>query len=505
MQEALITQKVYFFYDNFQNGGANWNHYDVVFGFSGIQKDGSGSNNYYSNPPYSVFGSISNLFSTPIESPSEYEYNITHGYSNNYWGLYPNGTSGGYSIGVTYSVNNWSIGDNIITSSGCYELETNSISIANGNAITLEFYSSFQLSLGGEGVIVFISHDNGKNWHWLPPLQGYPGNINDGCLPTALDSRNFLYPHGGGLVPAFTGTSSGWNYYKFNLSDAYNQAKNPVSEWQNLKILLIFGYDSGYFGNIYGNDNFYIDDLRVTEIGQIKPNSDAVNSGTIGDTWSLDTISYNGTTYTGFNNILAYSSNNINYDEIDNLISIPISLSNAISANMNFLTQFKIYARYSYPTIASDDPTGFSFYIGIITYNGIVWHQMNTRWSGEAGYSISSYASSYVPYLMNASQIVSAYYASEKSNEITYEGAFQTNTYSVINLTGYVGQTILIKFVANGDNSSYYLNQTMANGVPEFSYKGASEPQPPYYIFVTDVVVQGYSLYSPIQVQTVWT
>ena len=508
MQEALITQKVYFFYDNFTNGGVNWNHYDEVFGVTGIQRYGPGLSNYYSNEPYSVFGSLSNLFSAPGNYPA---VGTPYQYGNHYpiWYLYPNGTSGGYSIGVSHAVNNWSIKNNIISNSGMYCLETNYISIANGKSIIIEFYASYQLSLGGEGVILFVAHDNGNNWHWVPPLQGYPGNINTGFLSNSFDGKSFLYPQGGGLVPAFTGISGGWKFYQFNLSNAYAQGNNPVTTWQNIKILLVFGFNSGYYGNLYGDDNFYIDDFKVKEIGNITPNSNAVNSGTIGDTWQLQTINYNGSTYTGFYNSLSYKTNSgsysFNYDEIDNLISVPISLTNAINANMNFLTQYVIYARYGDATIPSDVPTGFRFYIGIVAYNGIMWYQMDTRWAGEAGYSVGSYSNNYKAYLMNASQIVSAYYSSTSQNgqTIIYQGAFQNSIYPVINITGFVGQTIVLRFEVNGDNSQYYQDSSTAN-TPEFSY-GANEPSPPYYVFITNVVIQGYSLYSPIQVQSVWT
>ncbi|MGC8497616.1 MAG: type IV pilin, partial [Thermoplasmata archaeon] len=103
-QEAIISQKVYFFYDNFQNGGANWNHYDTVFGYTGVQRYGSGDSYYYPAEPYSVLGSVANLFSSSIGTPN----NI-----NNYaWNLYnnPYGISGGYSLGISYNENHgWTV------------------------------------------------------------------------------------------------------------------------------------------------------------------------------------------------------------------------------------------------------------------------------------------------------------------------------------------------------------------------------------------------------------
>ncbi|MGC9176343.1 MAG: type IV pilin [Thermoplasmata archaeon] len=479
MQEALITQQVYFFYDNFQNGGSNWNHYDTVFGFSGIQNV---QGQYYSSEPYDVIGNISNIF------------------SENDWSLFSGGISGGYSLGVSYNTQRWPVSGGEIIGNGYYILETQKISIKNATSIYIEFYANFDLSIGGEGAILFVSHDNG-NWHWVPPDQGYPSNINDAFI--SYMPGNYLYPEGGQLVPAFSGLSSGWQFYRFNLENAYNLNFDP-SSWTFIRIMIVFGYNSGYFGNIYGNDSLLVDDFKVIETGPITPPtspspSHIINAGTYGDTWHLTTLNYNNVLYYGFNNTMSSTSNSnpYNYFEIDNLVSIPISLINAINANMNFLTMFNIYARYALASDPNDVPTGFRLYIGVPSSTGITWYQLDTRWTGEAGYSTNNLDNQFAQ-LLNASQIVSTYYPNE--------GAFTITPASNINLNGFIGQTIYIKFEVNGDypNTEYndgsgYTGSFGANPM------GITEPSPPYFVFITHVVVQGYSLYSPIQVQTVWT
>ncbi|MEM3455741.1 MAG: hypothetical protein QXT72_04220, partial [Candidatus Micrarchaeia archaeon] len=480
-QEAIITQTVYFFYDNFNNGGSNWHHYDTVFGYAGVQNYSSGASNYYyPEEPYNVFGSVADLFYSPIgtpDSPSPYNWNL---YSN------PYGITGGYSLGISYNVNQWSLNNyNIIQYSGLYSLTTNYISIKGATSITVELYANFQLSLGGEGVVLFVAHDQG-DWYWVPPTQGYPGNINDGFL----SGGNYHYPSGGGLIPAFTMLSSGWQYYSFNLADAYKIGPS-ISSWQNIALDFVFGYNSGYYGNIYGNDGFYMDDIKVIETGPITPNSGAINSNTLGDTWHISTLSSGTSTYTGFvNNLTNVINNKIydNYYEIDNLESIPISLSNAISANMNFLTEYQIFARFAYAGDPIDVPDGFRLYVGVQTANGIVWHQIDTRWAGEAGYSNTNVGPP--ASLLNASEIASTYY--------TNMGAFSSSRGSNISLAGYVGQTILLKFEVNGDTPDLYYGFTGSYGdVP------IQEPTN-MFVFITNVIVQGYSLYSPIQVQSTW-
>ena len=68
------------------------------------------------------------------------------------------------------------------------------------------------------------------------------------------------------------------------------------------------------------------------------------------------------------------------YYEIDNLVSIPISLSNAISVQFNFLTNYTIWSRWSLANFTEDVPNGFRVYIGTMsTSGGITWDKLDTR------------------------------------------------------------------------------------------------------------------------------
>ncbi|MGC8663354.1 MAG: hypothetical protein ACP5TX_02990, partial [Thermoplasmata archaeon] len=193
-----------------------------------------------------------------------------------------------------------------------------------------------------------------------------------------------------------------------------------------------------------------------------------------GDTWSLS--SFDG--YQVF-------YNNLSYYEIDNLVSIPISLSNAIFVQFNFLTNYSIWSRWSLANFEEDVPNGFRVYIGTIsTSGGIIWDKLDTRWAGESGITSSG--------LNWASTIPSNFYSNI--------GAFSPNTGSQINISQFAGQTIYIKFEVNGD---YPTDNTYDTGY-EGTY-GLITSTTSNYVILTNVVVQGYSLYSPIQVQTVWT
>jgi len=475
MQEALITQKVYFFYDNLTNGGTNWNHYATVFGYEGTlyndQTSGINDNGWYSSEPYSEFGSVtprdlqSSINSLTLFQTYIYDASGVYDSSNqNSWNFYENGLSGGYSIGISWDINSysgsWSQYD--------YVLETNAININNAASAYLEFYANYQLAFGAEGVVVFISHDEG-NWYYIQPMQGYPANVE---FITPSGYGTFYYPINGGLTPAFNTLSGGWTFYKFDLCHTWYGIN--ASQWNKLYIMFVFSYASDREANTYGNDGFYIDDIKVIETGPLTQQPSTINGDSIGDTWSLS--EYNGQ---------QVFSNSLSYYEIDNLVSIPISLTNAIYANFNFQTNYTIWSRWSLANIIEDVPNGFRVYIGVMSTNGgIKWHQLDTRWAGESGIT--------PPGLNWASNIPSNFY--------TGIGAFSPNTGSQINITQFAGQTIYIKFEVNGDYPTEYYYNTGFEGTYGLITSTNSN-----YVILTNVIVQGYSLYSPIQVQTVWT
>jgi len=479
MQEAVIYTPTYFFYDDFSGGvSQNWIHYADAFAYSGVSwwryfSSGltSETHDFIPGEPYSIFGPVDNIFN----SGGIGYYN---GNPMNSWNLYQNGYSGGYSLGISWNVNS----NNGQWASPVYVLETNSINIKGSTSAYFEFYATFQLAFAAEGVLLFISHDQGT-WYWIPPVGGYHDNgpwENLGNL-----TGNYLYPVAGQtLTPMFVGVSGGglqpqWTFYKFNLDYSFvDQNGNTVyinaSQWQTLYVEFVFIGDNSYNGgniNVYGNDNFYFDDFKIIERGPIYPQSSVVDSGTSGDTWSI----INGNQVGLSSNIYGYYVS-ITPDTIDNLVSIPIDLVNAISVNMNFLTAYSIWARFSYAGDPTDVPNGFRLYIGVSSGNGVSWTQMDTRWAGEAGIVSLSWAST----------IPSVYYPGI--------GAFSSQVGPYIDLSAYAGQTIFIKFEVNGDYSQEF------HGTFGLVQSVSSD-----WVFITDVIVSGYSLYTAVSVSSTWT
>jgi hypothetical protein len=104
-----------------------------------------------------------------------------------------------------------------------YVVQTENLEIQGSAYVYLEMDANFMLSLGGEGVGVFVSFAGSSEWYEVMPTQGYPSNVNAGGL-----SNNYIYPsNNADLMPAFTGVSSGeyhgWEHFTFNLSSVLIQ------------------------------------------------------------------------------------------------------------------------------------------------------------------------------------------------------------------------------------------------------------------------------------------
>ena len=464
-KEGIAETPVYIFYDNMSTGN-NWNSYATVWAWSGVNNYAN-TGTYYSAQPYSTEGAAAiekNVYSNGDIQPYS-SSGLFKTIDNNYWGMIPNSISGGYSIGTSSSyvdkVNGKGSWNNTF---GYAQIITTQLSIHNSESAFLEFYAMYKLALGGEGVAVFISPSGvGNDWNWISPEQGYPSNVNDQTLPEWTFPQNSA-----DLLPAFTGISGGenfgWEHYVFNIS----QYTKDSSIWV-MFVLIINGQDTGYYTGIYGNDFFYADNIKVIE------NHTTIGTGQIqGDLWNRQFS--NGEWY--FN-----SGPNLYYNEVDNVVSVPISFTNLINATLSFQTQYSIYARFAYANDPTDVPNGFRLYVGYLSSGGtIVWSQIDTRWAGEAGV---------VTPFQNASAIPSAYY----DNVPAFH---QTGT--VISLTGYIGLTLYLKFEVNGDTATYFKSTSNSNGI------FATEPSPTsnFWADFTNVIITGTSYGDLISVNSIW-
>ncbi len=490
VREGIRTTPVYVFYDNLSTGN-NWHSYATVWAWSGVNEYANGTDNYYSVEPYSTEGvaanAVNGTYLRVLKKPgtSLEFYPAPNGdlipesssdlfqYIGIHWGLFPDSISGGYSIGTSssyvdyqYYIGNLNSGWN---STYVSKLITTNLPIHGSKYMYLEFYALYKLALGGEGVAVFISPNgqgNGK-WIWISPEQGYPGNVYDGEL-----TSQWTFPQNSAdLLPAFTtvsgGENFGWQHYIFNLSQFISASDSSIS------IMFVLIVDNqGYYTGIYGNDFFYADDIKVIE------NSSTLGEGQNGgDLWNRE--------YS--NGMWFYNSSNLYQEEVDNVVSVPISFVNLDNATLSFLAQYSIYARYANAQDPTDVPNGFRLYIGYLASGGnIVWNQIDTRWAGEAGL---------IPW-ENASLIPSAFY----SNVYAFH---QTGNF--ISLTGYIGLTVYIKFEVNGDSSTYFDNQYY-NSYYSATENNVNEPTSSnFWADFTDVVITGTSYADLIIVNSIWT
>ena len=473
LREGINQTPVYVFYDNLSTGN-NWNSYTTVWAYTGVNF--YGSSDLLSAEPYNTEGYVatdlsnlqgSNIYYTNSASQS----NLFSRIDSNAWGFFPNGISGGYSIGTNYyyyydqNSYYWNSTDKY------YAVQTNNLEIHGSAYVNLEMDANFMLSLGGEGVAVFVSYAGSSQWYEVMPLQGYPGNVNASGL-----SSSYSYPSNkADLMPAFTGVSNGeyqgWEHFTFNLSSVLIQhipsgelyKDNSIS----IAFVLVIG-PSGYAFNVYGNDYFYADNIKVIE------NGTTGLGNTISQMWHR----------VKYGNNYVFNSSTIVKTEVSSVVSVPITLQDLYNATLNFMTNYSIYAWFANATDPLDTPYGFRLYVGTPgQYGQIIWHQIDTRWAGEAGS---------FPEIQSAAQIPSAY----------YQGLYAFHeTGSNISLTGFIGTSIYLKLEVNGD---YYNYTKSPNGFDGST--GLYEPKinSPYWADFTDVIITGQSYADLIQVNQYW-
>ncbi len=461
LREGIVTTPVYVFYDNLSTG-QNWFSYATVWAYTGVNYYYyDGTYNYYSAEPYNtegpVFGSGQNgLFVS----------------SNNYraWGLFDNGISGGYSLGTSYDLFKsnelqW------VDGNAYYYIQTNNTQIHGAADAYLQMDAEYMLSQGAEGVAVFVSYSGNSSWYLVLPNQGYPGNVNASALSSSSNNYNYTF-NNADLMPAFTGISGGeymgWVHYTFNLTSVLISihGKNYYKDSSiRLRFVLILA-GSGYQFNIYGNDFFYMDNVKITE------NGTTGLGNTLPNMWGREKY---GNTY-------VFNSSNISKREVASVISVPITLQDLNNASLSFDTNYSILAWFANASNPMDTPDGFRLYVGVQgSGSHIIWYQLDTRWAGEAGYFTN---------LQDAASIPSAFYS----------GLYAFHeTGTSISLSGFIGNTIYLKFEVNGD---YY--------IPSYSspyLTGMYEPPPGdtnYWASFTNVIISGNSYADLIYVNLYW-
>jgi hypothetical protein len=455
LQEGIIDTQVYIFYDDFSTT-SYFTQDNVVWAFSGVNY--YGTSKLYSASPYSVFGPVSNLFS-----------NI-----NPYYWFWTNAVqtpSGGYALGTSYYLVNSNAGYDLWDSTNGYASAiTINLPVHGANYVHLDLDAEFELSNGGEGVIVFASPAGNSNWYWISPTVGYPGNVYvGGILPS-----NYIYPqNNANLVPAFTLVSGGEHmsfiHYTFNLTQAFASWGISLTSTSavSIRFVLVIASDS-YNTNIYGNDSFYMDNVKVVENGPL------IGTSINGDVWSREYDSSIG--YYMYNSMYQY--------ELDEMISTSISMANVIWAKLDFLTMYNIWARFSYAGDISDVPNGFNLYVGaLLPDGGINWYQIDTRWAGEAGI---------VPSWAWASTIPSVYYS---------PGYAFHQIGNDINLTGFIGYGIYLKFLVHGD----FPTQPSTGEGYHGKFGLVQSISGNDWVAFTKVIIIGYSPIGVVNINYIWT
>ncbi|MFP3257469.1 MAG: hypothetical protein RXO36_06705, partial [Candidatus Nanopusillus acidilobi] len=473
MYEGIIDKQVYIFYDDFSST-AYFTQDNVIWAFSGVNYYNGQHDYLYSAEPYSVWGPV-NYYS---------QSNLFFSVDTQYW-FWTNDVqtpSGGYALGTSYTLVNHNAGKDLWDNTNVSaSVITKNLPVHGANYVHLDLDAEFELSNGGEGVIVFASRAGDSNWYWISPTVGYPGTV----YVKGILTNKYIYPqNNAGLVPAFTLVSGGeymrFVHYTFNLTQAFAAWGISLTSTDSVSISFILVIaNKSYYTNIYGNDCFYMDNVKITENGPL------ISSGTshiYGDNW---------TRY--YNPSIGYYMKNSMYPyELDEMISTSISMSNVIWAKMDFLTEYSVWARFSYAKDIQDVPNGFNLYVGTLSPNGgITWNQVDTNWAGEAG--IVS------PWTW-ASSIPSVYYSSVYSPQYAFH---QIGT--DINLTGYIGYGIYLKFLVHGDFPTTYNSYLGSSEGYHGTYDQVLSISGNDWVAFTDVIIVGYSPIGVVSVNYLWS
>ncbi|MGC8619798.1 MAG: type IV pilin [Thermoplasmata archaeon] len=501
MLEALTSITVYYFYDN-GSSLAGWNHYNVIAYITGENLFGL----YKANS-----GIYINWASSENGTTDPYPYNgyiPEYGITNSSYFSYPNST--------------WIqdiINKNRFSGSYSYVyLALPQVTVTSNSVVTLSWYWKYSIAEAQNGIFLMVDIQ-GSNPGWYQVDLPYNNNPDLGNIVRISDpfnrSNNYAY-----IYQVFNGVSGGgtysWEYYNINTNNlcVMNPKTGlPMPNPLNVvgeKIRFVFYYiapdieaNSISGSDIPGNGT-YIDNvlLSITNGGK-----DGWRTIVPGQKSTYYGISSSGKSYLGFAGSPTYSliacyDNNSGYPSFknslwDNLITPPIDLINSLTASLIFTFKANLAQGWY-----GDGWPGDYFALSISENNGVTWSQIYSPPTYPTPPTPSSSSSS------NSGQSGGGTIYYTGSSFLPANGANQTYWLSItLPLNFFVGQNILLNF-------QIITNNGWSNGWPGGSSLfipwhavGYNDPSANPFLgfYMTNIHVQGYSLYSPIQVQTVWT
>jgi hypothetical protein len=490
MQEALISQPVYYFYDN-GSTLSGWTHYNVIAYITGENLFG------LSNPYTSIYSNWSNGQGQQGGDKISITYGLTNkqyfSYPFSYWiqDVIDYGNKPGNFAYVYYSLP--------------------SVKVPQNGFVTLSWYWKYSIALAQNGLFLMVEVSTGQQKGWYQVYLPYNNNPDLGNIVSVTDPNQPSLS--AKIYQAFNGVSGGgtfsWEYYSINTNSLYVMDPStglPLSTPLNVsgKFITFYFYyispdiyASSYSGSNVPGIGTYIDNvlLSVTNGGNdgwrvIVPNQ---NSNYYG-------ISTDGISYLGFNGspttyLIADYNNNQGYPSFndslwDHLITPPIDLVNSLTASLNFTFKANI-AQGLY----GDGWPPDEFILSISNNNGASWTQL---------YSPPTYPTN--PILPSSTNK----YGQSGGGTVYYTGSGclpannANSTYWLtvsIPLNFFVGQSILLDFQIITNNG-----WTISNIFKPWHAVGYTDPKvnPFLGFYMTNILIQGNSYFTPIYVQTMW-
>lgn len=501
MQEALISKSVYYFYNN-GSSLSGWNHYNVIAYITGENLFG------LSNPNTSIYTTWNGTGG--IGEPG---INISYGIRNYTYFSYPN---------------SWWIQDIINPGSQLggfsyvyFRLPT--VQVVQNSIVTLSWYWKYSIAEAQNGIFLMVEVSTSGSKQWYQVYLPYNSNPDLGNIVSVHDPNNPTLK--AKIYQAFNGVSGGgtfsWEYYSINTNALYVMnnttglpMNTPLNIANNTKITFFFYYISpDYYasylrGSSTPGNGTYIDNvlLSITSGGNdgwrvIIPNQKSTYYG----------IANDGLNYLGFSgaptqSLIADYNNNSGYPSFedslwDNLITPPIDLVNALTASLNFTFKANIaQGLYGYGWPPDE------FVLSISNNNGASWTQL---------YSPATYPTNPIlPNVNNNGQSGggTVYYTGSGCSPANNANSTYWLTVS-ISLNFFVGQNILLDFqiiTNNGWPGWIMINHEWKNGSILFlpwHAVGYNDPKSNPFLgfYMTNIYIQGYSIFTPIQVQFLWT
>ncbi len=487
MQEALISKQVYYFYDN-GSTLSGWEHYNVLAYITGENLFGLNNPN-------------TNIASNWTQTANGGDINIKYGITSKSYFSYP------YSTWIQDIIDNY----NKIGNFGYVYLSLPSVTVYAGSIVTLSWYWKYSIAEAQNGIFLMVDISKQGSTQWYQVYLPYNSNPDLGNVVQVKDPYHNLYAK---IYQAFNGVSGGgtfsWEFYSINSNNLYVMnpttglpMPNPLNVTGE-SITFVFYYiapdinaNSSSGSSTPGNGT-YIDNvlLSISNGGNdgwriITPNQKSTYYGIAND--GIGKLGFQGSPTA---NLIADYNNNSGYPSFDdslwdNLVTPPIDLVNSLTASLNFTFKANIAQGlygYGWP--------GDMFILSISNNNGASWTQI---------YSPPTYPTNPIlPSYKNSGQSGGGTVYYNGSGFAPANNANSTFWLTVsIPLNFFVGQNILLDFqIVTNDgwgSGSYLFTPWHAVG-----YKAASS-NPFLGFYMTNVYIQGYSFYTPIQVQSVWS